>query len=117
MTIFNTVTINFQGELVGICTKCNEKKLIEPQDEIEPTSIKASNYQKQTNKESDSQLTQNQPTFHQMQVLINEIRELNAYVKILRWIIPLGFTFLIIYIKWIGVKVNVSPTVITPWLG
>lgn len=61
--------------------------------------------------------SQDQPTYQQIQRLIDEVREIKELVKILRWSIPLGFLFIMIYLKWLGVKVNLSPTIISPFIG
>jgi uncharacterized Zn finger protein (UPF0148 family) len=60
---------------------------------------------------------QDQPTYQQIQKLIDEVREIKELVKILRWSIPLGFVLVMIYLKWLGVKVNLSPTIISPFIG
>ena len=54
-----------------------------------------------------------QPTYQQMQTLINEVRDLKGLVDILRWAIPIGFITIILHMWWFGVKVNLSPTIFT----
>ena len=67
--------------------------------------------------ELGNHLEGDQPTFVQMQALLQEVREVKELVKVLRWVIPLGFFTLMMYYLWFGVKVNISPTIITPWSG
>lgn len=64
-----------------------------------------------------TQTNPEQPTYLQMQILIEEIREVKELVKILRWVIPISFSILMIYLTWLGVKVNLSPTLFTPYGG
>ena len=58
-----------------------------------------------------------QPTYLQMQTLIDEIREIKKLVSMLRWLVPIGFLIIIANIVVIGVKVNLSPTLFTPFNG
>jgi hypothetical protein len=58
-----------------------------------------------------------QPTYLQMQTLIDEIREIKKSVNGLRWFMWGMFASLLFFFVVIGVKVNLSPTVFTPFNG
>ena len=58
-----------------------------------------------------------QPTYLQVQTLIDEIREVKKLVSVLRWLVPIGFLIIIANIVVVGVKVNLSPTLYTPFNG
>ena len=94
----------------AICNSCGNPDISEkPNETVKATGL--SKYQ------ADVQIGQNQPEFDHTKALLEEVRELKALVKVLRWIVPMGFAFLMIYINWIGVKVNISPTLISPFSG
>jgi len=58
-----------------------------------------------------------QPTYLQMQTLINEIREIKKSVNGLRWFMWGMFLSLLFFFVLVGVKVNLSPTLFTPLNG
>jgi len=64
-----------------------------------------------------SAATPEQPTYIQIQTLINEIREINKSVNGLRWFMWGMFLSLLFFFVLVGVKVNLSPTLFTPLNG
>ena len=54
-----------------------------------------------------------QPTYLQMQTLIDEIKEIRRVVNGLRWFMYSMFISLIFFLVVAGVKVNLSPTLFT----
>lgn len=58
-----------------------------------------------------------QPTYLQMQTLIDEIREIKKTVSGLRWFMWGMFASLLFFFVAVGVKVNLSPTVFAPFNG
>jgi hypothetical protein len=82
-----------------ICLACEESA------EAKPTNAKP------TNAKPD------QPTYLQMQTLIDEIREIKKQINGLRWFMYSMFIALIILLVAVGVKVNLSPTLITSFTG
>jgi hypothetical protein len=58
-----------------------------------------------------------QPTYIQMQTLINEIREIKKSVNNLRWFMWGLLASLLFIFVLVGVNVNLSPTLITPFNG
>ena len=87
-----------------ICLACEELA------EAKPTNAKPTNA-KPTNAKPE------QPTYLQMQTLIDEIREIKKSVNGLRWFIWGMFASLLFFFVVVGVKVNLSPTVFAPFNG
>ena len=56
-----------------------------------------------------------QPTYLQMQTLIDEIKEIKKLISGLRWFMYSMFISLIFFLVVAGVKVNLSPTLFTPF--
>ena len=54
-----------------------------------------------------------QPTYLQMQTLIDEIKEIKKLISGLRWFMYSMFISLLFYLVVAGVKVNLSPTLFT----
>ena len=82
-----------------ICLACEELA------EAKPTNAKPTNAKPE------------QPTYLQMQTLIDEIREIKKSVNGLRWFIWGMFASLLFFFVVVGVKVNLSPTVFAPFNG
>ena len=58
-----------------------------------------------------------QPTYAQMQTLINEIRDIKKSVNGLRWFMWGMFLSLLFFFVVVGVTVNLSPTLFAPLNG
>ena len=82
-----------------ICLACEELA------EAKPTNAKPTNAKTE------------QPTYLQMQTLIEEIREIKKSVNGLRWFMWGLFLSLLFFFVLVGVKVNLSPTVFAPFSG
>ena len=113
-----SINVNLVGRLKN-CPRCGLSLVIKdtapiisdsPMDAVGEPKVEKLKIQKNSQ-------DPDQPTFQQMQRLIDEVREIKELVKVLRWVIPSGVLLIMIYLKWLGVKVNLSPTMFVPFVG
>lgn len=115
------INVNLKGNDTD-CPHCGNRLNVTHVEPVNPKLVAKTEFKEIPKAEPKTEFTagstnQDQPTYQQIQRLIEEVREIKNLLNVLRWAVPFGFCCIMFYFMWFGVKVNISPTLITPWSG